>query len=135
MQSERYLPIPLPGPLMQYLDSLTKEEGDRVLTTKLTHGTYAESGPRKYLGGWFGPKTIARCLVGAVVDLKGGWEESVGDEAWKFRTARHDMASGYFENLCHAYGLERTTASIRQHLLDLRVEQTVQPKAEPKVMA
>lgn len=117
--------VQLPDELKVYLDNLTPAEGDRVLTGRLTAGTYITEGERYF--PWFGPRREPeRCLVGCVLDMK------KRSDAFLPISGEHAIASGFFETLCGKYGLMPTVTAIRLHILQARLKRELAQALQPK---
>lgn len=113
-------PVPLHHDLKVYLGALTQEQGDRVLTSKLISGTYLLPGPRRFFGLLRGEPQ--RCLIAAVQNYRTSADVGRDDHRW-----RYAQVISKYDQLCNRYGLEATTASIRQYILDLRAHDKLAP--------
>lgn len=90
-----------------YLLSLTEEQEDRVLTTRLAYAPM------------YWRADGCRCLVGTVADVKS--PSFIHTNAETMRAVWEDgSVGGTFDKLCRRFGEERVNAAIRNRILSNR---------------
>lgn len=110
-----------------YLLTLTQDEGDRVLTSRLAPGSTAHPGEGTYL-----QPDGSRCLVGAVrnvVECDNGKAYRFGHDdrglmSWSRPGDRINVERRY-DALCKRFGTSRVNAAIRARIIENRARRAL----------